>query len=248
MKEASFRGLGLAFDGIKLREVIGMSVVNTIEKAIQELDPATFQQLCDQYLKKKYKYRQYTAYGKKEGVAKTTKGTPDTYFITEEEKFVFAEYTMQTTNNLEKKLMDDIGKCLDVAQSDVFSGELEKIVFCYSSSNLSPIAYSHAHELCKASGVSLEIISINALASDIYDEFLALADEFLYIHIRDIQVLSIEEFTEEAEKRTNTSNPSFLFREEELKQIETEFAKSDMVLMVGNHGIGKTRLALEYIT
>ena len=55
--------------------------ITSIERAILTLDAGTFQKLCDEILLKKYPNFSIECLGSQAGSEKTTKGTPDTFFI-----------------------------------------------------------------------------------------------------------------------------------------------------------------------
>ena len=56
-----------------------MATITAIKERILQLDPASFQILCDAHLSREG-YPNLVAFGTKSGAAKITKGTPDTYF------------------------------------------------------------------------------------------------------------------------------------------------------------------------
>ena len=92
---------------------------------------------------------------------------PDTYFIASNEKYVFIEYTTQRTN-LFAKIRDDLEKCLDTAKTGVPYDKISEIIYCHTSSNLTPFQDSEVKKLCEDVGVKLVIIGIDKLAEDIY--------------------------------------------------------------------------------
>lgn len=85
-----------------------MAIINTIKQKILQLDQGSFQNLCDQILHS-LGYSNLVSLGSHSGTQKTTKGTPDTYCIIEDSKYVFVEYTTQQ-NDLRNKITDDIKK------------------------------------------------------------------------------------------------------------------------------------------
>lgn len=98
-----------------------MANIESIKQKILQLDAGSFQNLCDSYLYKTG-YPSIVSLGGEAGTRKTTLGTPDTYFIASNGKYVFVEYTTQRTN-LFAKISDDLEKCLDTAKT---GGEYEK--------------------------------------------------------------------------------------------------------------------------
>ena len=73
-----------------------MAIINIIKQRIRMLEAGSFQNLCDHILSN-MGYDNLVSLGSQAGTQKTTKGTPDTYCIVDEDKYVFIEYTTQDT-------------------------------------------------------------------------------------------------------------------------------------------------------
>lgn len=116
-----------------------MAIINTIKQKILELDQGTFQNLCDQILYS-LGYSNFVSLGSQSGTQKTTPGTPDTYCINEDNKYVFVEYTTQQTG-LRKKITDDIQKCLNSSETGIDSKDISEIIYFHTSSNLKPAVH-----------------------------------------------------------------------------------------------------------
>lgn len=83
-----------------------MAYIESIKQKILQLDAGPFQNFCDSYLYK-IGYPNIVSLGGEAGTRKITLGTPDTYFIASDGKYVFVEYTTQKTN-LSAKIKDDL--------------------------------------------------------------------------------------------------------------------------------------------
>lgn len=94
-----------------------MANIESIKQKILQLDAGSFQNLCDSYLYKTG-YPSIVSLGGEAGTRKTTLGTPDTYFIASNGKYVFVEYTTQRTNLFAKLVM--ILKNVLIQQRQVF--------------------------------------------------------------------------------------------------------------------------------
>ena len=70
-----------------------MSVIETIKQRILELDAGPFQNMCNAFLSKEG-YGTMISLGSQAGTQKTTKGTPDTYFVAKDGRYVFVEYAV----------------------------------------------------------------------------------------------------------------------------------------------------------
>ena len=75
-----------------------MSKLTDIKRKIDELDGGAFQNLCDAYLACKGYGNGYSL-GMHTGTDKTAKGNPDTYFLKDDNNYVFTMYTMAILKN-----------------------------------------------------------------------------------------------------------------------------------------------------
>ncbi len=224
-----------------------MANIESIKQKILQLDAGSFQNLCDSYLYKTG-YPSIVSLGGEAGTRKTTLGTPDTYFIALNGKYVFVEYTTQRTKLFEK-IWDDLEKCLDTAKTGIPHDKISEIIYCHTSSNLTPFQDSKVKKLCEDVGVKLTIIGIDKLAEDIYLFHHNLSRDFLGISISTDQIQSYDEFINSynANRMAAPLDTKFLFREKEFQDIINAYTKVDVVILSGSSGTGKTRLALHYV-
>lgn len=224
-----------------------MANIETIKQKILQLDAGSFQNLCDSYLYK-IGYPNIVSLGGEPGTQKTTLGTPDTYFITANGKYVFVEYTTQRTK-LFAKIRSDLEKCLDTAKTGVPHDKISEIIYCHTSSNLTPLQDSEVKTLCEDVGIKLTVIGIDKLAEDIYLFHHNLSRDFLGISISTNQIQSYDEFiiSYNSNKMAAPIDTKFLFREKEFQDIGDAYLKVDVVILSGSAGTGKTRLALHYV-
>ena len=106
-----------------------MATITSVKERINQLNPASFQILCDELLSKEG-YPNIVSLGTQDGAEKTTRGTPDTFFCLNNGKYVFTEYTTQKTG-LPAKIRADIDKCLDENYTKVPLQEIAEIVYCH---------------------------------------------------------------------------------------------------------------------
>ena len=224
-----------------------MANIETIKQKILQLDAGSFQNLCDSYLYK-IGYPNIVSLGGEAGTQKTTLGTPDTYFITANGKYVFVEYTTQRTK-LFAKIRNDLEKCLDTVKTGVPHDKISEIIYCHTSSNLTPLQDSEVKTLCEDVGIKLTVIGIDKLAEDIYLFHHNLSRDFLGISISTDQIQSYDEFiiSYNSNKMAAPIDTKFLFREKEFQDIGDAYLKVDVVILSGSAGTGKTRLALHYV-
>ena len=224
-----------------------MAYIESIKQKILQLDAGTFQNLCDSYLCK-IGYSNIVSLGGEAGTRKTTLGTPDTYFIAPDGKYIFVEYTTQKTK-LFAKIKDDIKKCLDTSRTGIPHDKISEIIYCHTSSNLSPHQDSEMKALCENFGIKLTVIGIDKLAEDIYLFHHNLSRDFLGISISTGQIQSYDDFINSynSNRMAAPIDTKFLFREKEFKDIGDAYLKAGVVILTGSAGTGKTRLALHYV-
>lgn len=226
-----------------------MVTTKDIEQKILAIDPTKFQRLGDSYLK-------YTrgidislmSLGTQEGADKPTKGTPDTYYKLENGKYVFVEYTTQQSQ-IFSKLKGDVEKCLDESVIKIKRYLIDEIILMHTSSNITVAQDQELSNMCQRCGIKLTIIGINKLAGDIFQSYPRLAREYLDMSIDTEQIQLVDDFIEDynLNKWVAPIDTEFLFREKEINEIRNAFEESDVVILNGAAGNGKTRLALHYI-
>ena len=222
-----------------------MSKLTDIKYRIDQLDGGTFQNLCDEYLT----HRGYgTGYslGMKTGTSKTAKGNPDTYFLTKTGKYVFVMYTTQKDDFI-KKALEDLEKCFDSGKTGLPPEDVAEVVYCHTCGRLLPGDSQLLHKFCEDRNTVLTLIGLDELGSDLYFNYPRLAKDFLNISVDTGQITSVSEFiqTHDANKMSAPLSTEFMLREEELKSAKGKLGLSDVLVLSGPAGVGKTRLALQ---
>jgi hypothetical protein len=231
-------------NGVNLRFANKVSKLLQIEDALRMIDAAGFQRLGEAYLYRRG-YRHPHQIGLVLGSSKTRIGTPDTLLPESDGRYVFAEYTTQASQ-LETKLSDDIGKCLDEGKTGIPVARIREIVLCYTGA-LPPDAVHRLSERCRVHGITPRFISGGEFAHALHAELPALALEFLGVQVDTGQILSIEEFIVASTKNTLTTplDTDFHFRDKDLETAAAHLENSSVLLIGGRPGVGKSRLALE---
>jgi hypothetical protein len=222
-----------------------MNKILQIEQEIQSMDGGAFQNLCDAYLFRKRNLENINPLGMLIGTNRVRQGTPDTFSRLPNGKFLFVEYSLQQTG-LFAKINADLNKCFDETKTKVKVSEIQEIVYCYGSI-LSPEEEQDLQKICTNKGVVLSLYSIGTIAFDLYFKYPRLVDEYLGIKIDSGQIVSIEEFVDYygTSKFAVPLNTGFHFREDELHKIAESLDVSNLVIVTGQPGVGKSRLVLE---
>lgn len=221
-----------------------MSKINQIEKALQEIDATKFHKLLDAYLTKKISYPIHSN-GTKIGEDKPTKGTPDSYIILEDGKYIFIEYTAQKTNIVEK-FLKDLEKCFDEEKTGIEVIKINKIVLACNS-DLNPQEIKQFTDYCSSTNVVCEFFGNSYLANDLFSNYPNIAKEFLDISVDTGQILDCEEFidTYEKNKFSTSLNTELQFRDVEIQKLKESLANNQITFITGAAGVGKTKLAID---
>jgi len=226
-----------------------MAVLQDIERRIEELSPSMFQQLGDAYLLSKNR-NQYSAFLRKGsllGKDKTIKGTPDTLAFMSDNKYLLIEYSTNSTDRA-NKLIDDIDKCIKKYEAKIF--QIDEIIL-FANYKLDEEELVEIKNYAMSMMVKCDVYGGGMLAMDILTNHPHLISTFLDIPIDTGQIVSLETFVKEYQRKTAgmatpLDNP-FMFRDEEMATIAEFLDENDIVILKGHPGVGKTKLALESI-
>lgn len=221
-----------------------MSKINQIQNELREQSGEKFQKIADAYLHKKG-YEQINPLGSVIGADKVRTGTPDTLVVLPNGKYVFAEYTTEK-KGVAQKFKKDLDKCFDEVKTGISVEKIQEIVLCHTSM-LSPEEEVLLREECQNRGVNLNIFGLGPISYDLYQKYPGIARDFLGVEVDTGQIVDVAEFVKAYDKKASATplNIAFHFREEELEQILQGLDNSNLVIVSGKAGIGKSRLALE---
>lgn len=221
-----------------------MSIVNTVQNKIQELSGGEFEKFFDAYAYKKYGFKNIQTLGIQTGTNKPTKGTPDSYVITDDRKFILITCTT-VRDGVVSKIKSDILCCLDNSKVTIARDKIQKIICGHTSTNISIDQFDDIKSMI--GDIEVELVGIDTISHDIVYRHPVLAKDFLNISIDSNQFFDIDDFVRSCDK-TRLNAPlecDFWFRESELKQVIDYVSSCKMTVVIGASGIGKTRLALE---
>lgn len=234
------------YNNIKqIQENLIMSKLTDIKRKIDELDGGAFQNLCDAYLYCKGYGNGYSL-GMHTGTDKTAKGNPDTYFLTADNKYVFVMYTTQKTDFV-KKAIEDIEKCFDNTKTGVKSEEVTEIIYCHTYGRLTVGDDKYLRNICEQKGAILTLIGLDTLGNEIFLHYPIIAKDQLNISVGTGQITSIASFVQihDKNKMSVPLNTEFMFREKEIEEACRMLYKSNVLIIYGPAGVGKTRFSLE---
>ena len=223
--------------------------INRIKQSISILNGGEFQLFCEQYLS----INGYPFISSKGGVPGTTitkPGTPDHICISEDRRYILIEDTTQKGNGIKEKLLEDIDKCLFHPKHKLSVNSIEKLFFCYNQELNDESIVEECRRICDSKSIVFEFLSLELLANDLFNhplKYSRLTESLLNLNISWYGILSIEEFVIQNQK-VNTSfsmNSSFFGRKSEVEKAVTCIRNEESLIIYGNPGTGKTRLAIE---
>lgn len=128
------------------------------------MEGGAFQKLFDSYLYKKYKFKNIQTLGVQTGTNKPTKGTPDSYVLTDEKKYILINYGTVRAQSAEK-IRADVLACFDEAKLILPKDKMQKIICGYCSTNIHIEQFKDIMETIE--GVEIELIGIDTLSHDL---------------------------------------------------------------------------------
>ena len=219
-----------------------MSKINQVQSAIRELGGGAYQKMMDVYLYKRFEFKNIMPLGSHTGTDKTTKGTPDSYVLSDTGKFILIAYGTVSEEPY-TKIEKDVLSCLDESKTGIYVEDIEQIICCHTSTNISPGQYkqigSHFHNTL--------LIGMGELSLELSLKYPAIAKDYLSIEIDTHQIFDKREYidyTSRNEYSTPLDTP-LLCREKEITELITMMDSETVIMICGKSGIGKTRLAVE---
>lgn len=231
-----------------------MNQLSSIKERLRNFNDTEFQEICDSFLSLRNRdYKAYSRTGAHNIKQKTTRGTPDSFIQMPNGLYLFVEST--TTEHKGKrlinKLKNDISNCLDVGKTEIPINKIQDIILCYNS-NLKAVEIEEVNQLALEMMGKLPMhYSLEALATEIFFHHKNIAHDYLGLPLDTGQVVSLDKFVKEydngKQKLTTPLAGVFLHRTKELADIRNKLAASDIVMISGPAGVGKSKLALESI-
>lgn len=223
-----------------------MGDYKTIEKELLGIGQAKLQDIVFQIMDKRYTPTNIVNLGGASGVQTTRKGTPDVFIQLSNGNYIFAEVTIQKTG-LVDKIKKDIKKCKDNANKLLDKNAcVEKVIFACVG-KLETFELQECQDLCRefclSEGLPFEFWGIDKLSALLLHEYQFIAVSELNIKFSHGLVKTLDDYLQEDEYDVSQQH-EFLFRENELINIETKLFEKNIVLLHGAAGCGKTRLCI----
>ncbi|TXE06110.1 hypothetical protein FUA26_14105 [Seonamhaeicola algicola] len=216
-------------------------MLTQIEQALIRCNSDKYANLCRLYLS--YRYNNVIPTGFVLGKEKSKKGTPDN-FIPIEDYYIFNEVTTQK-ERLKSKLKKDIEHCFK--QEDIPKQKIVKIILmCNSEVSASLFNELSEYKNTFQNSTKLEVIDLADFSNHIHRDYPSIARE-LNIPIDTGQILEVKSFINQYEKSkfATTLSNDFFNRKEDLDDGIQYLKDSDILLISGIAGIGKTKFSLE---
>jgi hypothetical protein len=231
-----------------------MNQLSSIKEILKNFNDTEFQELCDCFLSLRNRgYKAYSRTGAHDIKQKTIRGTPDSFIQMPNGLYLLVEST--TTEHKRKrlvnKLKDDISGCLNFEETKIPINKIQEIILCYNS-NLKAAEIEEVNkQAVELMGKAPMHYSLDRLATEIFFHHKNLAHDYLGLPLDTGQIVSIEKFVDEYDNgKQKLATPlagDFLHRANELKLIQAKLTTTDIVIISGPAGVGKSKLALESI-
>ena len=229
-----------------IRQYVTPREIDIEYRLTRHLSGGEFERFGNQYLRYYYndKYPQ-TKLGLQVANNSTVTGQPDMFFSLPDHTFRFAEFTAQK-GSIYTKLKKDVKSCLDEQAHGVDHDRIKHIDLVYTG-KLDARQQGKLSESARIVGISVTFHGLDQLVNAVMDDIrLAKA---LGMPIETGQILTVAEFIEDHERsRLSVGTPlsnAYLERDE-YKLLTEQLNSSDIVVIRGQPGYGKTKLALEY--
>ncbi|SHN26069.1 ATP-binding protein [Mucilaginibacter sp. OK098] len=228
-----------------------MSLYDLLKQKLYGIEEGAFQEVCNNYLLKTFGGTLESP-GAMEDKTKTRTGRPDTFLAQDDGTYILAEITTQDSKDKSKfvaKLKSDLLGCLDFDNIGVTAEKVKLIVLCCNSTVDAPIR-EELNKIIEPYRIKLKIVPLLTLADYYYYIGRVFAHDFLGIPFNTGQVLSKEEFLQryQGHKQIATRLDNKLFgRERELDYLKKQLEIENKIVITGNAGIGKSKLALQAI-
>jgi ATP-dependent Clp protease ATP-binding subunit ClpA len=223
-------------------------ITTIIEKYLASVDQATFQKMMNHLLHLEG-YKFIGSPGSVIGKNKTSKGSPDSFFE-DGENYIFCEFTTQERlskgETFFKKLKSDVEHCFNVEKTGIDKSKISKVILAFTE-EIKPNEHNELKEKVKNHNPNAELViySIQEIPFRLV-YYPGLADKYISgVKTTKGTLYTLPDFLKTTEKglQPSLTNP-FAGREEEIKQAKEFLQSSEILIITGGQGVGKSKLAV----
>lgn len=216
-----------------------------IASIVQALPGAVFQELAEDYIQLKHpEYQSINPSGSSEIEQKTTVGHPDTLFWLPSGVPVFVEATVKK-KGVVAKLKEDIAECAKLKiELKVPQNESPVLYLCYAR-KFKPKQDKELIDYGTSLGLIIVLVGLTQISMDIELRFPELARNYCHLPFDSGQTMSITEFVGKHgiknNKLTTALDNVVTGGEERVNEVKSRLNESEVVIVSGPKGVGKTR-------
>lgn len=223
-------------------------ITTIIEEHLSSIDQATFQKLMNHLLHLEG-YHFIGSPGSVIGKNKTSKGSPDSFFE-DGDNYIFCECTTQERlskgETFFKKLKHDVEHCFDLKSTRIDNSKISKIILAFTE-KINPSEHNELKEKIKQYNPQTELViySIQEIPFRLV-YYPGLADKYIPgVKTTKGTLYTLPDFLKTTEKglQPSLTNP-FAGREDEINQARDFLQSNDILIITGNQGVGKSKLAV----
>ena len=223
-------------------------VTSIIEDGLKSMNESTFQKLSYDFLNFKG-YNFIGAPGAVIGKNKTSKGTPDGFFLNNEGKFIFCEVTTKNrddnVNAFLKKLNDDIKHCFNEDKSKLSNSNISEIILIFNSKIL-PNEVKDLKDLTSEFNSETELTIFNIQNLSVELQYFPNIGSYIPNLPNMDGIYSLDSFIQNSKNGIRPDLKNYFYRDDELfKDAIKKLSNNDFLLLNGIQGVGKTRLSIE---
>lgn len=219
-----------------------------IEKYLDSIDQATFQKMMNHLLHLEG-YKFISSPGSVIGKNKTSKGRPDTFFE-DGDNFIFCEMTTKERLGKSKsffnKLKKDLEDCFDEKEIEIPKSKISKVLLAFTG-DLTPKELDDLKTILEGHNPNTELIiySIQQIPFRLI-YYPGLADKYIAgVKPTKGTIYTLPDFLKITEKGLQPAlTNTFSGREDETNKAKTLLDASDVLILSGGQGVGKSKLAV----
>lgn len=224
-------------------------ITTIIESYLRAIDQATFQKLMNHLLILEG-YSFIASPGATIGRNKTRPGTPDSFFQ-DDDNYIFCEYTtkekIRNGSSFFAKLKEDIDHCFNHAETNIPNDKISLVILAFTE-RIDPGEFNQLTNQLKKHNptADLKIYSIQELPFRIC-YFPGFAEKYIAgVNTSKGTIYTLPDFLQMSLRglQPSLTNP-FIEREDEIAKARLLLSQSDILVLSGHQGVGKSKFAVQ---